>query len=137
MKTLANRVILLAASALALGSVAYGQTALKADIPFAFRASNTTMPAGSYTFYQDTRSGLVNVRLWNSTTHRGIVTTAGPLDIYKEGKPSVTFYCAGDACSLRAIRTAAGTLSYPAPRKAHGETHMALVSIPLTAGHGD
>src|SRR5947209_2924205 len=37
MKSIANRLFLFAAAALSLGTVAYGQTTVKADVPFAFR----------------------------------------------------------------------------------------------------
>jgi hypothetical protein len=38
MKSIANRLFVVAAAALSLGTAAYGQSPLKANVPFAFRA---------------------------------------------------------------------------------------------------
>ena len=47
MKNIANRLIVLAASAFALGTVAFGQTRMTAEIPFAFHTVTGTLPAGT------------------------------------------------------------------------------------------
>ncbi|MDP9170956.1 MAG: hypothetical protein M3N54_10095 [Acidobacteriota bacterium] len=138
MKTLANRIAQLTAGVIVLGGMAYGQNVMKADIPFAFRASNTTLPAGSYTLIEQTGSGVVNVRLWNGATRRSVLTTSGPLDTHSGGKPSVTFLCTGDKCSLSRIRSGVGTVAYAAPHKSRQEKQVAAeVSIPMAAVRGD
>ena len=71
MKTIANRIIVIAASVIALGTVAYGQTTMTAEIPFAFRAASATLPAGTYTF--DTSSGIAHsVVIRNAATQRHV-----------------------------------------------------------------
>ena len=47
MKTLVNTLMMVAAGTVALGSMAYGQTTLKAGIPFEFHVSGATLPAGT------------------------------------------------------------------------------------------
>jgi hypothetical protein len=139
MKTLANRIVLFAAAAVVLGSTAYGQTTMKADIPFAFHAANTTLPAGSYTLIRETTSGVVRVQFLNAATQRSVLSWAGALDLYTDGTPRLLFVC-GDSggCSLHQIRSEAGTVSYPLPRQEAHSTKAALtISIPLTAHNGD
>ena len=47
MKSIANRLFLFAAAALSLGTAAYGQNILKADIPFAFRGPGGAPSGGT------------------------------------------------------------------------------------------
>ena len=60
MKTLVNRIVMVAASAMVLGTLAFGQTEMKAQIPFPFRTSMSTLPAGEYTVGQSNQERLAD-----------------------------------------------------------------------------
>jgi len=61
MKNIANRMIVFAVSALAFGTVAFGQTRMTADIPFAFRTATGKLPAGTYELRQHPNNGMVHM----------------------------------------------------------------------------
>ena len=133
MKTLANRLVMFAASAVVLGTMAYGQT-MKAEIPFAFHTANATLPAGSYVINNRPTTAQGNtIRMWNTSTHRGAFVMSTQSDLYQTGRSSLVFLCGKQGCSLSAIRTSRGTFTYPAPHKAARDKEaVAVVSIPLT-----
>ena len=134
MKTLANRLVVFAASAVVLGTMAYGQTNMKAEIPFAFRTANATLRAGTYQIKDVSSGGAANtMTLWNTASHRGVYVMSSPLDIDRPSRPSLVFLCGSQGCSLSEIRTSRGTLVYSAPHKAARDKEaVAVVSIPLT-----
>ena len=133
MKTFTNRIALFAAGAVVLGTMAYGQT-MKAEIPFAFHTANATLPAGGYVINTRSISETGNtIRLVNAATHRGVYVMATQADPDRTGRSSLVFLCGSRGCSLSAIRTSRGTLTYPAPHKAaHDREAVAVISIPLT-----
>src|SRR4051812_3534242 len=138
MKTLANRLIV-AVSALVLGSAAYGQTDLKAHIPFPFQTANATLPAGDYRLIrQSGNDGIVIMKIWNTDSHRGVLAMSGAMDRNVEGTPRLVFRYEGGEYTLRQIRTAVGTTLYPVRHKPghKGET-TAEVFIPLVAQRGE
>lgn len=139
MKTPVNRLVLIAAGAIALGSAAYGQNStLEAKIPFAFRTASATLPAGTYTFTQDARSGMTMLRLWNSENNRGVFAAARNVDIYHQHeKPAILFVCGVESCTLNEIRTSAGISTYAKPRGRENLAETAsVVSVPLLAHNG-
>jgi len=132
MKNIANRLFLFAASALSLGTVAYGQTTLKADVPFAFRMAGGTAAAGHYTVHLDnTASGKI-VRINNQQAHRSALSLANRLDSYsnKAIAPRLVFRCAKAGCQLSEVWTPEGGYRLPAGRVHHDPEYTA--SIPLT-----
>jgi len=135
MKTIANRIIVIAASVIALGTVAYGQTTMTAEIPFAFRTASTTLPAGTYTF--DTSSGFTHsVVIRNAATlHSTFAGVALVNDFSRtKGAPVAEFTCIGRSCTLTAIRSQRGSLEYAAPSKPKkSEDKVAVISVPLKA----
>ena len=133
MKTLANRLVMFAASAVVLGTMAYGQT-MKAEIPFAFHTANGTLPAGSYVINtRSTSAAADTIRLWNTATQRGAYVMSTQSDPYHTGRSSLVFLCGNQGCSLSAIRTSKGTFTYTAPHKAARDKEaVAVISIPLT-----
>jgi len=133
MKTLANRLVMFAASAVVFGTMAYGQT-MKAEIPFAFHTANATLPAGSYAINtRATNSSDRTIRLWNTATQRGVYVMGTQADPDRSGRSSLVFLCSNQGCSLSAIRTSERTFTYPAPHKAARDKEaVAVISIPLT-----
>jgi len=140
MKTLANRIMTFAASALVLGTMAYGQTQLTVTIPFAFRTANTTLPSGTYVFNRQSVGGVTVTILENAASHHSVMTMGVRIDPNdRPSEPSVVFACASGSCSLSAIRMAGGTLIYPSPHKAPREPGAiaSVISIPITTRNGD
>ena len=137
MKTLVNRIVLFTAGAVILGSMAYGQTPMKANIPFAFHAAGTTLPAGNYTVVRQS-GGAGIVRIWSYEARRGVLALGNPVDTFSTGDATMVFQCNGDDCSLSQIRTPDGSVSYPSHRKAARDAEAAkVVSIPLLAHNGE
>jgi hypothetical protein len=139
MKTLANRLAMFAASAVVLGTMAYGQTQTKVEIPFAFSAGKATLPAGSYLFYRHSLGSVTLTILENATSHHSVFAMGARVDPNdRPSQPSFVFACIGGNCSLSAVRMASGTLIYPSPHKAAREQGaVSLVSIPLTSRKAD
>jgi hypothetical protein len=137
MKSFTNRLAMFAASAVVLGTMAYGQTTMHAEIPFAFRA-NAALPAGNYTVNRLT-TATNTMRLYNTDTRRGVLVGSLPVDWYSAvAKPVLVFACAEQGCTLREIKTSNGTYSYPEPRKsARGRETVSTIEVPLTVRNGD
>ncbi len=139
MKSFTNRLAVFAASAVLLGTMAYGQT-MKAEIPFAFHTANATLPAGTYTINRVASASVTNaMRLYDPATHRSVLAVSLPVDRFQaaEGNPSVVFACGEQGCTLRAIKMSNGTYSYPAAHKTRDRETLSLIEIPLTPRNGD
>jgi hypothetical protein len=74
MKSIANRLFVVAAVALSLGTFAYGQTTLRADVPFAFAVPGGPAQAGQYTVQINDFAGGKIVQISNRETGRSVVT---------------------------------------------------------------
>jgi hypothetical protein len=114
MKNIANRIVVFAVSAVALGTVAFAQSqrvAMKAEIPFAFHTSNGTMPAGRYQVI-DNYAGTQGVfALRNMDTYKTVVVSGWPQDNHPSSTASVTFRC-DDGCELAGIKTSIHTFNF-------------------------
>jgi hypothetical protein len=119
MKTLANRLSMFAASAVLLGTMAYGQERIKAEIPFAFHTATASLPAGTYEFDHRVGDAVSTIRLISSESHKAVFAGSLPLDTHNaaNNRPSAEFLCRNGNCELRAITTYAGTYRYPPARK--------------------
>ena len=140
MKTLANRLVMFAASAAALGTMAYGQPQMKAEIPFAFSVGSASLPPGSYLFYRQSLGAVTKMVLENTASHHMVFAVGAYVDSHdRPSHPSAVFVCVNGGCSLSAIKTDNGTLNYAAPHKAAREQGAlgSVVSIPLTSRKGD
>jgi hypothetical protein len=135
MKTIANRLIVFAASALAFGTVAFGQTRMTAEIPFAFHTASGILPAGNYEVRETSAGGWSHtVLLWNTASKKGALAGNARFNVYRtSGKGTVLeFACTGRNCSLKAIRSVNASLEYSAPSKSKDDSgKMAVVSIPV------
>ena len=136
MKTLVNRIVLFTAGAVILGSMAYGQTPMKANIPFAFHAAGTTLPAGNYTVVRQS-GGAGIVRISSFEAHRGVLVLGSPVDTYSAGNAAMVFQCDSDNCSLSQVRTPEGSVSYPVHKAARDAEAAKVVSIPLLARNAE
>src|ERR1700747_1837528 len=80
MKSIANRLFLFSAAALSLGTVAYGQTTLIADVPFGFQMPGGATAAGQYTVQMDSTGSGKIVHINNRQTRRSALSIADKLD---------------------------------------------------------
>jgi hypothetical protein len=140
MKTIANRLIVFAASAIAFGTVAFGQTRMTAEIPFAFRTVSGTLPAGNYEVRETSAGGALHiVSLWNTATQKGAFAGNPTYNAYRKtsGGTSLEFLCVERNCSLKAIRSVDASLEYPTPSKSKDDSKVAVVTIPVKLVNAD
>jgi len=139
MKTIANRLIVFAASAFALGTVAFGQTRMTAEIPFAFHTVTGTLPAGTYSFDRLKSAGMAHtVIVTNTKTSKATVAGTANFDAWKKAPdaPVAVFACVEGRCTLKALRTSEGTAEYAAPHRTKN-AEVAEISVPLKAHSAD
>jgi hypothetical protein len=131
MKSITNRLFLFAAAALSLGTVAYGQDILKADIPFAFHGPAGTESAGHYTVRVQNHGGGYIAQIRDRATGRGVISLTNQLG-NKNGAaitPHLVFRCRETGCQLSEIWTPTGGFSVPVKHVRDAEY---VASIPLT-----
>lgn len=139
MKSLVNRIAMLAAGALVLGTMAYGQTEMKAQIPFAFHTSMSSLPAGEYVVTKTTtQSGAPISWLWNTATHKKVFLPNGYSSGKVGGSPALLFQCVEDGgCALAGIRGPEVTYKFSTGRKSAREKEANTVAIALRPVHAD
>ena len=138
MKTIANRLIVIAASALAFGTVAFGQTRMTAEIPFAFRTATGTLPAGTYEI-RETSNAAHMVILRNIASQKSGFAGNPTYNTYRTAASgaALEFACVERNCSLKAIRTANASLEYRVPKSKDDSSKIAVISIPLKPLNAD
>jgi len=132
MKSITNRIFLFAAAALSLGTVAYGQTTLKADVPFAFRLPGGATTAGHYSVQIEENGNGPIARMRDRVTGRSVASIAIRLE-NKAGAaiaPRLVFRCAEAGCQLSEIWTVTGGFALPVKHLREPEY---VASIPLVA----
>jgi hypothetical protein len=147
MKTLKTFVMTMAAVALLGSTGLYAQEKAVANIPFAFKVSDKTMPAGQYTIQHASGSNNSQVRVQNTANGESAMVLAPASGAsYKatdKAQAKVIFHRYGDRYFFSEIWTADGSLCGKAqPSKLERETRlnaedtkqMALVSIPVSVG---
>jgi hypothetical protein len=122
-----------------MGSMAYGQPQLKAEIPFAFSAGRATIPPGSYLVYHQSLGAVTKMILENTVSHHSFFAVGAYVDSHdRPSQPSVVFACLNGVCSLSAIKMDNGTLKFAPPRNTAQERGAtSVVSIPLTSRQAD
>jgi len=135
MKNIANRFFLFAAAALSLGTAAYGQNTMRANVPFAFAVRGVAgASSGQYTVRLENNGAGSIAQIRDSVTGKGVVSLATPLDS-KVGaaiRPHLVFLCAEAGCQLSEIWTFTGGFKIPVKHVRESEY---VASIPLvTAG---
>jgi len=136
MKRIANRIFLLAAAALSLGTAAYGQTTLRADVPFAFRSPGGVSASGKYTVQlENSPSGRI-VRIVNTETRSSLLSVAYSVNENPilPITPRLVFRCGETSgCALSEIWTSTGGFGVPVKRVRRDPEILA--SIPLSVAH--
>jgi hypothetical protein len=135
MKSIANCLFLFAAAALSLGTAAYGQNTLKADVPFAFRGpAGTAETAGYYIVRVENNGSGYVAQIRDRDTGRGVVSLTNQLYNNKVGAAiaaRLVFRCIeGAGCQLSEIWTPNGGFSVPVK---HFRDAEYVTSIPLIA----
>ena len=83
---------------------AYAQSAVRADVPFAFKVGKTQLPAGTYDLKPGSEHMIV---IHNSKTGYTMFTQAGPGN-RGDASPRLVFHCLGDQRFLSEIWGVAG-----------------------------
>jgi hypothetical protein len=130
MKSTTNRLFLFAAAALSLGTVAYGQTTLKADVPFAFKTAAGPAAAGRYTVEVQNSGGQSIVHINNRETGLNVLSLTYRVDdkANKAIAPHLVFRCAEESCQLSEIWTPEGAYGIPV-RHARGPEYLASIKL--------
>jgi len=104
-----------------IAAAAYGQSdKLTANIPFAFRAVGSNLPAGHYTIAKmggtGRESGTMELR--NLDTGKAVfIPSKVPVTESKDARPRLVFHCAGEeGCALATLWSGTGGgLEFPTP----------------------
>jgi hypothetical protein len=132
MKSITNRLFVFAATAVFFGATAFGQTTLRADVPFAFHVTGGGVDAGNYVI--QLQNGVVSVH--NNDSHRSALALTFQLPA-KPGEaiqPRLVFRCGDTGCVLSEVWTLDGGYGIP---QAKPGAHEYLASIPLTVQKGN
>lgn len=141
MNALTNHIAKLAAAAVFMGTLAYGQgSVVKVKVPFEFRTATGTLPAGTYTIKADPNQGNSSVTWLRNDATRHTVLAVRSMSEYKlssAGKPVVIFRCGDDGCALKGIRTFDGTTSYYPSRQSKHDKEIAIATFVVSATKAD
>ena len=136
MKRLAMTCMLAAAALAAAATGASAQSAIKAEIPFAFQAGGTTMAPGAYDLHVELNSRYVRLR--NTDTGKVAIamyaSEANPLANWRaRSLPRLRFECAGSRCVLRQMwpGSESRSFSFRGPGLGRDEA-VRVAEIPLT-----
>jgi len=133
MTKLTSLFVLLAAGTLLSGTTAFGQTQLRARVPFAFEAARAAMPAGTYNINLNTQGGGATVvRLYNPATKKSAMMVAQGSQLQRIGAetPHMTFRCRAERCSLERITTHQAEFITPSSRnRKHAAERLTYVSL--------
>jgi hypothetical protein len=136
MKTITNRLFVFAATAVFLGTTAFGQTTMRADVPFAFHITGGGVDAGHYDVRLENGGTGKIVTVHNNDSHRAAVAVTFQLSA-KSGEaihPRLVFRCGDTGCALSEVWTADGGYGIPQGKP---RAHEYLASIPLAVQHGN
>lgn len=138
MKNLANRLFLFAATAVFLGTAAYGQTGLKTTIPFGFRLPGGGAAAGNYVIRLHSTGNTWVVHFYNTDTHKSLLTASSSslsTGVPSAIRPRLVFRCSDESgCALSEIWTPAGGYSV-AVAKARGYEYVASIALNVNRGN--
>jgi hypothetical protein len=124
-----------AAAALVLTTGAAMAQAMKAEIPFAFRAGDVAMQAGLYRV-ERTGSATPLLKLYSEEQRRSIIllphNPADPAKAWvKKGDPVLAFHCANDRCTLAGVWTGEGPAYEFRVRPTSDDARITEVLLPL------
>ena len=143
MKRMTNKLMTAAAVLMIGAGVASAQTAMKAEIPFAFSAGGKVTAPGTYEVHSlRGSSGTATFRLRDTTTGHAYLlmpnlNSDAPKDWRANGSPRMGFDCSTGACVLRKVWFGEGyAYEFSGPKMKSGEVQ--LTEILLTpSGKGD
>jgi hypothetical protein len=133
----------IAAATLVVAAGSASAQYLKAEIPFAFRASGVVMEAGTYQVKTETgNTGIPMFHIRSAAGGRSVLLIgAAPRDPQKEwaaaGQPVLSFECGIGRCALAEVWTGSGRSSYAVPRPKLGRdepVHTAVVVMRPSKG---
>jgi hypothetical protein len=132
MKSLTNK-LMVAAAAMAVVAGAASAQSMKAEVPFSFRVSGTTMPAGSY-LLTETRNanGAPLFRLLNTDVSKSVLSqTIGQhtKGVGADSPAKLVFLCGDGTCALAQIWTGNGNGAYDLHTPKLTRAEAALISI--------
>jgi hypothetical protein len=136
MKSITNRLFLFAATAMFLGTTAFGQTTLKADIPFAFHVPGGGVSGGKLSIQLRNAGNGKIANLYNYNSHSSALAVTYKLwtKSGEAAQPRLVFRCGDNGCMLSEIWTLDG--GYGVPQGKPG-AHEYLTSIPLAEKQGN
>lgn len=135
MTTFASFVLASAALLVSSGALS-AQTVGTADIPFGFRVSGTTLPAGKYTVHTKMMANSV-AQIRSEATRKSILVLA-PTSLTapygREEKSRLVFNCRADDCALAEIWMGSEGQSVPTAHRRHyaGSERLAMISVDVS-----
>jgi hypothetical protein len=131
-----KRVMILTASLITLGTAAYGQEKVVADVKFPFSTSGGAMPAGTYSVQKASSGGSAIVMLRNEQTRQAAILITNRLSSYESGNPKMIFRCGNSGCSLATITLGNGSgWEFRRPRLARAEKEI-LATVNMRPSQG-
>ena len=130
-----NKLMVIAVSAAALGTMAYGATeTATAEIPFAFHSAGATLPAGSYEVVRNFAGVYGMIRMQNTATRKAAIVMGISSEAPGTNVTSLRFSCE-DGCELVGVRSRNNWVTITPHRKLRRET--ATIEIPVTVAAGN
>ena len=132
--------LMIAAAALAVATTASAQI-LTANIPFAFRAGNEVLPAGSYRIDIRNAAGpiyIVNYQAGRNAIVLPVAASNAPREWRANGEPVLAFECGLSHCALAQIWAGDQEPSLSIPRHRLGRDEQATVRfVHVSRTNGD
>jgi hypothetical protein len=129
-----------AAVAITAGAASAQTTQLRADIPFAFHAGKSTLPAGRYLFRQDsTTAGSRIYRIGLEKGGQGVMLMPNSPIVETGGvkPPRVVFECGPEECALSQVWAGSDTGYRFVHQLSPREKEYKKVAILLTSGNAN
>src|SRR6202041_2713103 len=123
------RTLTLSAAALTMGSAAYAQTRLVADVPFSFQINGTEMPAGNYWIDRPSIGTRSVVHLNDGHNHKMAMGTVNNAN--EPGAARLVFSCGETSgCRLAELWDGSGAqVTFPKPKLTSAEKERLAVVI--------
>jgi hypothetical protein len=121
-------------------ALCHAQDALRSTVPFAFQASDKTMPAGEYDVQRAMPHTPTLLKIQSrDLSHAVFVATNGADGVNKDAQAKLVFHCYAGECFLSQVWTGSqGRQLLPSRRekevsRAKSENELAVVVVPLTS----
>ncbi len=136
MKSITNRFFVFAATAVFFGTAAFGQTTMRADVPFAFHVPGGGVDAGNYVIHLENGGNEKIVNFYNNDSHRSALAVSFRL-FAKPGeaiRPRLVFRCGDTGCALSEVWSLDGGYGIPQGKP---RAHEYVASIPVKVQRGN